>query len=108
MESENIFNALTIDSFADQNLVIAIVNFFAAHYTDVLQILALIGEFTKSLRRDVRSSNINVLQESELCRDKLGTCIIDFGAAEEIELVDIFEFFELGDAVVSNVAAFSE
>ena len=108
MESENIFNTLAIDSFADQDLVITVVNFFAAHNTDVLQVLAFVGEFPESLGRDVCSSNINVLKESELRGDELGTCIVDFGAAEEVELVDVFEFFKLGDAVIRYVAAFSQ
>jgi hypothetical protein len=108
MESENIFNSLAIDSFADQDLVIAVVNFFAAHNTDILQVLAFVGEFPQSLGRDIRSSNINVLEEFELCCDKLGACIVDFSAAEEVELIDIFEFFKLCDAIICDVTAFSQ
>ena len=108
MESENVFNTLAIDSFTDQNLVIAVVNFLAAHNTDVPQILALISEFSESLSRNIRSSNVNVLQKFKLSRNELGTCIINFRATKEIQLVNIFEFFELGNTIVCYVTAFSE
>ena len=82
--AEDVFYALAIDSFADQNLVITIVNFFAAHDADIPKILTFVSEFSESLSRDICSSNIYVLQEFELSRDELGTCIINFRATKEI------------------------
>ena len=81
MESENVFDALTVYAAANQNLIIAVIYFLAAHYTNIFQILAFVGEFSEALCGDVGAADVNIFQKPELVGNVFGTGIVNFCAA---------------------------
>ena len=105
MEAEDVFNTLAIYSSPREDLVIAVVDSFAAHDAYVFQTLALLCELSEALGGDVGAAEVDVLQESELVGDELGPGVVDLGAAQKVELVDELELLKLGDAVVGDFSA---